>query len=133
MDDFPDFMRNPANLIRARDQHTPGIVGYVFDGADGSQIAIWTHIGDAAKEPGLDTHDFDEWLMVVQGEYVLEMDGKRVVLRPGDEALIPRGTAHAGQCSSGVTRTIHAFGGHRAERQLTGDRAGPVDDGKLGR
>jgi hypothetical protein len=44
MDNFPVFVRNPANLIRARDQHTPGIVGYVFDGADGSQIALWTQV-----------------------------------------------------------------------------------------
>jgi quercetin dioxygenase-like cupin family protein len=132
MDDFPVFMRNPANLIRARDQHTPGIVGYVFDGADGSQIALWTHCGHAAKEPGLDTHDFDEWLMVVQGEYVLEMDGKRVAMMPGEEAFIPRGTPHAGQCSSGVTRTIHAFGGHRADRELGGDRAARADRGEPG-
>jgi quercetin dioxygenase-like cupin family protein len=121
MDDFPGFMRSPANLIRARDQHTPGIVGYVFDGADGSQIAIWTHKGPAAKEPGLDTHDFDEWLIVVQGEYVLETEGQRVVMKPGDEAFIPRGTPHAGQCSDGLTRTIHAFGGHRAGRELGGN------------
>lgn len=127
MDDFPSFMRNPTNLIRARDQHTRGIVGYVVDGTDGSQIAIWTHRGEAATDPGLDTHEFDEWLIVVQGEYLLEMDGKRVVMRPGDEALIPRGTPHAGECSAGVTRTIHAFGGHRADRQLDGDRVAAVD------
>ena len=117
MDDFPDFMRNRANLIRVADQHTPGIKGYVFDGADGSQIAIWTHVGPGGKEPGLDTHDFDEWLVVVQGEYTLEMGGRRKLMRPGDEAFIPGGTPHAGQCGDGVTRTIHAFGGHRADRE----------------
>lgn len=117
MNDFPDFMRVAANLIRAADQHTPGITGYVFDGADGSQIAIWTHVGSAAGESGLDTHDFDEWLIVVQGEYTLEMGGRRRLMRPGDEALIPGGTPHAGECGEGVTRTIHAFGGHRADRE----------------
>ena len=131
MDDFPLFMRNPANRIRARDQHTPGIVGYVYDGADGGQVAFWTHSGAAANEPGLDTHDFDEWLMVVQGEYVLEMEGNRVVMGPGDEALIPRGTPHAGQCSDGVTRTIHAFGGHRANREVDGD-SGSSQSGIMG-
>jgi quercetin dioxygenase-like cupin family protein len=125
MDDFPEFMRNPVNLVRAGDQHTPGIVGYVFDGADGSQIAVWTHAGPAAQEPGLDTHDFDEWLVVVQGEYELEMDGRRVFMRAGDEALIPRGTPHAGRYSDSVTRTIHAFGGHRADRELGGDHPSP--------
>jgi mannose-6-phosphate isomerase-like protein (cupin superfamily) len=109
-------MRHPANLIRARDQRTPGIVGYIFDGADGSQIAFWTHTGPAVQEPGLDSHDFDEWLVVVQGEYELEVEGQRTLMRAGDEAFIPRGSSHAGRYSTGVTRTIHAFGGHRADR-----------------
>jgi quercetin dioxygenase-like cupin family protein len=122
MDDFPDFMRRPANRIRAADQHTPGIKGYVFDGSDGSQVAIWTHVGPGGEEPGLGTHDFDEWLMVVQGEYTVEMGGRRRLMRPGDEAVIPRGTPHAGQCGDGVTRTIHAFGGHRADREHAGSR-----------
>ena len=117
MDDFPEFMRNRANLIKTGDQHTPGIEGYVFDGANGDQIAIWTHVGPGGKEPGNHTHDFDEWLVVVQGEYVLEMDGRVIQMKPGDEALITRGTPHRGQCGAGVTRTIHAFGGHRADRQ----------------
>lgn len=117
MDDFPDFMRSPANKIRVADQHTPGIVGYVFDGADGCQMAIWTHEGPAVGEPGMDVHAFDEWLMVVQGEYLLEMDGVSTTMKPGDEAFVPRGTAHAGRCGEGVTRTIHAFGGHRADRE----------------
>jgi len=121
MGDFPEFVRNPANLIRGADQHTPGIRGYLFDGADGSQMAIWTHVG-AGGEPGLDTHDFDEWLVVVEGEYTLEMDGGSRVMRPGDEAVIPRGTPHAGRCGEGVTRTIHAFGGHRADRKMGSGR-----------
>jgi hypothetical protein len=28
--------------------------------------------------------------MVVQGEYVLEMDGKRVAMMPGEEAFVRR-------------------------------------------
>ncbi len=117
LDDFPEFMRSAANLIRAGDQHTPGIKGYIFDGADGSQVAIWTHVGPSGKEPNLDAHEFDEWLVVVQGEYLLEVAGVRRLMKPGDEALIPAGSSHAGQCGDGVTRTIHAFGGHRADRE----------------
>jgi hypothetical protein len=30
-----------VQLSRVR-QHTPGVEGYVFDGADGSQMAFWT-------------------------------------------------------------------------------------------
>jgi quercetin dioxygenase-like cupin family protein len=79
-------------------------------------------VGPGGEEPGLDTHDFDEWLIVVQGEYTLEMGGRRRLMRPGDEAVIPRGTPHAGQCGDGVTRTIHALGGHRADRESSTQR-----------
>ncbi len=123
MNDFPEFMRRAANSIRTADQHTPGIKGYIFDGADGSQIAVWTHVGPGGKEPCLDAHDFGEWLVVVQGEYTLEIGGRRRLMKPGDEALIPAGTPHAGQCGEGVTRTIHAFGGHRADRENGGSKA----------
>ena len=61
MDDFPGFMKNPANRIATGQQATPGVDGYVFDGVDGSQMAFWN-------------------------------------------------------CRQ--TRTIHAFGGHRADRAM---------------
>ncbi len=41
MDDFPEFMRAAANRIATQSQATPGVEGYVFDGADGSQMAFW--------------------------------------------------------------------------------------------
>jgi hypothetical protein len=37
--DFPAFMKPPANRVAAASQHTEGIEGYVFNGADGSQMA----------------------------------------------------------------------------------------------
>jgi hypothetical protein len=42
MDKFPEFMQHPANKIATTAQATPGVDGYVFDGADGSQMAFWT-------------------------------------------------------------------------------------------
>jgi hypothetical protein len=45
MKDFPAFMKHPANKISASSQATPGVEGYVFDGADGSQM----HFGPATK------------------------------------------------------------------------------------
>lgn len=39
MKSFPEFMRNPANVIDTGTQ-SPGVVGYVFDGVDGSQMAF---------------------------------------------------------------------------------------------
>ena len=36
MENFPEFMKRPANRIARTDQATPGVEGFVFDGADGS-------------------------------------------------------------------------------------------------
>jgi hypothetical protein len=36
MDNFPEFMKHPINRIAKGHQATPGVEGYIFDGADGS-------------------------------------------------------------------------------------------------
>lgn len=114
MPEFPKFMRKPANRVRASDQNTPGVEGYVFDGADGSQMAFWTCRSDRVSKEHV--HPFDEWMVVIEGEFRLVIGGETRVLRKGDEAFIPAGTVQGGSCIAG-TRTIHAFGGKRAERQ----------------
>lgn len=113
MTDFPEFMKHPANRIARSSQATPGVEGYVFDGAEGSQMAFWTCNEDASSAPHV--HDFDEYMIVVAGCYTLIIDGKRIPVRDGEEYFIPCGVTHAGEVSAG-TRTIHAFGGHRADR-----------------
>jgi quercetin dioxygenase-like cupin family protein len=113
MDDFPEFMKHPANRIAKTNQATPGVEGYVFDGADGSQMAFWTCRETAAS--AAHAHDYDEYMIVVQGCYTLIVEEKRIPVRAGEEYLIPRGVLHGGEVLSG-TRTIHAFGGHRANR-----------------
>lgn len=113
MDDFPEFMRAAANRIATQSQATPGVEGYVFDGADGSQMAFWTCRETAASAAHV--HEYDEYMVVVQGCYTLIIDGKRIPVRAGEEYFIPRGVLHAGEVLAG-TRTIHAFGGHRANR-----------------
>ena len=60
-------------------------------------------------------HDYDEYMLVVQGCYTLIIDGQRTALHPGDEYCIAQRVLHAGEGLAG-TRTIHAFGGHRANR-----------------
>ena len=60
-------------------------------------------------------HEYDEYMVVVQGCYTLIVDGVRVPVSAGEEFFIPRGVAHGGEVVAG-TRTIHAFGGHRASR-----------------
>lgn|SRR5262249_22685967 len=113
MDDFPSFMKRAANRIATSSQATPGVEGYVFDGADGSQMTIWTCREDAVADAQV--HDYDEYFVVVQGCYTLVIDGKRIPIRAGEEYFIPKGVWHGGEAAAG-TRTIHAFGGRRVER-----------------
>jgi len=113
VDDFPDFMKRPENKIATSSQSTPGVEGYVFDGADGSQMAFWTCREAAVSAPNV--HDYDEYVTVVQGCYTLILEGRRIPVKPGEEYLIPKGHRHGGEALAG-TRTIHAFGGRRAER-----------------
>ncbi len=49
MNDFPEFMRSPINAIDPKSQ-SPGNVGYVYDGIDGSQVAFWTSTEDVISK-----------------------------------------------------------------------------------
>jgi mannose-6-phosphate isomerase-like protein (cupin superfamily) len=113
MEQFPKFMKNPANLIATTSQHTAGIQGYVFDGVDGSQMAFWECHADA--ETAEHVHEFDEYFVVVAGCYTISMDGEERRVGAGQECVIPRGTRVSGRVIAG-TRTLHMFGGHRADR-----------------
>jgi mannose-6-phosphate isomerase-like protein (cupin superfamily) len=113
MGGFPEFMKRPANRIATTYQATPGVEGYLFDGADGSQMAFWTCRETAASAEHV--HDFDEYMLVVEGCYTVLIDGRRVPVNAGQEYFLPAGVPHSGEVLAG-TRTIHAFGGHRANR-----------------
>jgi len=115
MNEFPEFMRNPANRVDARSQFTPGIEGYVYDGADNSQMAFWTY-GQTARSKE-HAHEFEEYIVVVQGQYTIFIENERILLNPGDEYVIPKGVVHGGEAIAG-TRAIYAFGGKRAEREV---------------
>ena len=86
----------------------------MFDGTDGSQMAFWTCAETASSAAHV--HGFDKYMLVAQGCYTLIIDGDRIPVTAGMEYYIPSGTLHAGEVLAG-TRTIHAFGGHRAERE----------------
>ena len=113
MKDFPEFMKRPRNRIASGSQATRGVEGYVFDGADESQMAFWTCYETAVSAAHV--HDFDEYMIVVAGCYTLVIEGKKIDVNAGEEFFIPRGVWHAGEVVAG-TRTIHAFGGKRAKR-----------------
>ena len=115
MNDFPEFMKNPINKIASESQYTNDIEGYVFDGADGSQACFWRCSQDRASRTHC--HEYDEYMLVVQGEYTVIIGEDRFRLLAGQEFLIPKGVTHGGEGVSG-TRTIHVFGGQRAKRML---------------
>jgi len=98
-----------GNRIGRSSQATPGVEGYVFEGAQGTQMAFWTCARTESSTEHV--HDYDEYMVVVQGCYTLIINGERIQLKAGKEYIIP----HSGEVVAG-TRTIHAFGGHRADR-----------------
>jgi quercetin dioxygenase-like cupin family protein len=77
-------------------------------------MAFWTHYAD--RQAATHAHDFDEYLICAHGQYTVTLPNEAVVLRAGEELLIPAGTPPGGSCLAG-TRTIHAFGGRRVERK----------------
>lgn len=113
MNEFPGFMKNHLNMVDPSSQFTRGIEGYVFDGIDGTQMAFWTYGEDATSEEH--EHAYDEYILVVQGQYNLFVGGKVISLGPGDEYHIPKNTVHGGEAFAG-TRAIYAFGGNRVKR-----------------
>lgn len=110
MTEFPAFMKSARNRVDAGQQNTAGIEGYYFVGNDGCQMAIWTMHSDQVSKKH--KHEFDEYMVVVSGLYTVHLNGQSLVLHPGDELLIPKGTEQWGEGIAG-TRTIHAFGGKR--------------------
>ena len=110
MDSFPDFMKRDENKIPADQQNTPDIEGYYYTAPDGSQMAFWTCNADRVSKEH--THDYDEYMIVVQGEYIVTINGEEHILHAGDELFIPKGSLQGGRVKAG-TRSIHAFGGVR--------------------
>jgi mannose-6-phosphate isomerase-like protein (cupin superfamily) len=114
MPDFPAFVRNPKNRIARASQFTEGIEGYLFDGADGSQVTLWQCLADRCSSEHV--HDFDEYVFVIEACVTAILGDHSIDLGPGEELHIPRGTRQSMRVSAG-TRTLHVFGGKRARRE----------------
>lgn len=110
MDEFPDFMKNEKNKVPGSEQNTEDIEGYYYEGQGGGQMAFWTCF--TARESKKHVHDFDEYTVIVSGQYTACFEDREIVLNPGDELFVPAGTVQWGRCAAG-TRSIHAFGGKR--------------------
>jgi len=110
--DFPAFMRRRCNAVRASPQ-AGGLKGYLFEGADGTQMVIWQSTAGGKSE--MHTHDYDEYAIVVQGTFTGTVGGKKIKMKAGDECYIPAGVPHDGAYSANY-RAIDAFGGKRLQR-----------------
>jgi quercetin dioxygenase-like cupin family protein len=113
MPEFPAFVKNPMNRIASSSQYTEDVEGFVFDGADGSQVALWTANADRVSQAH--AHDFDEYVLVIEGRCAVLLGERRIELGAGQELVIPRGTRQSMEVVAG-TRTMHVFGGRRARR-----------------
>ena len=82
------FMKHPANRIAANNLAAPGVEGYVFDGAEESQMAFWSCHETASS--AADVHDFDEYMIVVRGCYTLILNEQRISLQAGEEYFTSR-------------------------------------------
>lgn len=107
---FPEFMFREQNKIPKSQQNTPDIEGCYYTANDGSQMAFWIYKKDRVSKEH--SHDYDEWMLCVEGEYLVTIDGREHVLHAGDELFIPKGSMQGGRVKEG-TRSIHAFGGMR--------------------
>lgn len=113
MNEFPLFMRNSINAVGSH-QKSDSVEGFIYDGADGSQVVIFQCATNGISKEHV--HGFDEYFVVIQGEYTLGIEGRTIKLTAGQEYYIPKGLPHDGAFIAG-TRTINAFGGKRAERR----------------
>ncbi len=60
--------------------------------------------------------DYDEWMLCVDGEYIVTIDGAEYILNAGDELFIPKGSVQGGRVKVS-TRSIHAVGGQRVKKK----------------
>lgn len=86
------------------------IIGHIFNSCAGNQLAHWICLKDIISE--LHSHDFDEYFAVLQGQYLIHLNGTEVCLKAGNEFFIPAKTPHSGKMFAG-TSIFHVFGGHR--------------------
>lgn len=111
---FPDFMKNGKNRVPSNAQNTDDIEGYYYEGPGGDQMAFWTYYSDQKSQKHM--HDFDEYTIILSGQYTACFEDREIVLNPGDELFVPAGTLQWGRCIAG-TRSIHAFGGKRIKTE----------------
>ena len=118
---FPaPFMMGKANEVLA-DSRGGGLHGWVYDGADRSQVALWIAEGGKGGYCVPHSHDYAEYCHVLSGWYRLEINGEDAgVLHAGDELYIEPGVVHAGWYSEDY-RAIDGFEKRRFNRAGEGE------------
>lgn len=108
---YPDFMNKDCNIVKLDISETDGS-GILFEAADGSQTVFW----DFPKRGsvGEHSHDFDEYCVVIQGTMTEIVGGKKILMKAGDELMVPAGVPHSGEWSDNY-RALDVFGGRRFE------------------
>ena len=76
--------------------------GQVFDGADGSQLAFWTCEKSGKSEEHV--HEYDEYMIVVSGQYNLIFNDQKVEIKADEEYYIPKEIRHAGENIKGTKK-----------------------------
>ncbi len=109
MAEFPSFVRNTRNCIARSSQYTNDIEGFVWDGADGSQICVWTSHADRTSTEH--AHDFDD-VLVIEGKCTAIVDGKRIELAPG------QGMARASRANVGARSRYRTSSRHLLRRWI---------------
>ena len=79
MEHFPNFIKNDKNKICISQQNSSDIEGYYYTGKDNSQLTFWECLSERTSIKH--THDFDEYMMCVSGEYTAYLNDKE----PGDK------------------------------------------------
>lgn len=113
---FPaEFLKNSVNEI-ATDTKAGGLKGYVYEGVDGVQIALWVARGGEGGYCEPHSHDYGEYCHVLSGEYRLVLDGEEVgTLKAGDELYMAPGVVHSGWYTADY-RAIDGFEKPRFKR-----------------
>lgn len=80
--DFPEFIKKEKNKVPKSKQNTDDIEGFYYTAKDDSQAAIFTCFEDRISKEHI--HPCDEYMVCLEGVYVLILNGKEIVLNKGD-------------------------------------------------
>ncbi len=81
MKHFPEFMKSHKNKNNQAQQNADDLEGYLFEGADGLQIAFGECHSNQKSQKHI--HDIDEYMICVSGEYTAYFNGKEIILSNG--------------------------------------------------